>query len=128
MTTRHSLASAAAVALALLVGGAAIPAFAQTSGGGAAEAEAYSDQKLAAVAEVMTEIQTVRAEYTAEIEATQDPDEQQRLVREGNQELAAVVEDAPDVSAEELTEILEAAANNPELSERLDAEMRRAAE
>lgn len=126
MPTRHRLAPAVAAALALLAAGAAIPASAQSSDGGAAGT--YDDGKLAAVAEVMTEIREVRADYTVRIERTDDPEERQSLVQEGNRKLATVVEDHPEVRAEELNEILAAASEDPQLAERLDAEMRRAAE
>ncbi|MGM0583205.1 MAG: DUF4168 domain-containing protein [Pseudomonadota bacterium] len=128
MSARHRFAALIA-ALGLAAGAAALPVAAQQSGGSANSAAGapieVSDEKLAVVAEVMAEIEQIRDRYRSEIENTDDPEQQQQLIREGNREMAATVEETPDISVEELNAVLEAASVDDELRARLDEEIQK---
>lgn len=128
MSARHRFAAFIA-ALGLAAGVAALPVAAQQSGGSANSAAAepveVSDEKLAVVAEVMSEIEQIRDRYRSEIENTEDPEEQQQLIREGNREMAATVQETPDITVDELNAVLEAASVDDDLRARLDEEIQK---
>lgn len=121
--------AAAATSLGLVIGVAAAPALAQQSGApatgqpSAQAAPEFSDSRLDAVSAAMVEVEKIRVDYTARLQATEDPDERAALMREAGQAMGAEVEAAPNVTVEEYNEVLAAASNNPTLAREIQDRM-----
>jgi len=111
--------TAAAVATSLAFGSAfALPLAAQPAEMETAPA-AYSDESIAAFAQVALEVAAIRDQYAMALAATESETEQQQIVEEGNAAMLAAVEESPAITLDEYLEIGEAAAVDPELGERI---------
>lgn len=109
------------LAAALALGGAVLPAGAQTSEAPLAPAPStdFTEAQLEAFVAAALRVADVRDQYTAELAEIEDEEAQQALIAEGNAEMLAAVEDADGITVEEYITIGEAAAADPELGQRI---------
>lgn len=119
------LPAAALAALGLALGAAAYaPATAgQPAGVQLAQAQTYSDEKLQSFAMAALNVQQIRQDYTAQIQQAETEDERQQLAEAATQEMVDAVESEPGISVEEYNEIIQASADNPELTDRINQYM-----
>lgn len=106
----------AATAMSLAV--AAAPAMAQSESAPESGA-AFSDSQLAAFAGAAIEVAGIRDQYSAALQEVETEAEGQALIDEGNAAMVSAVEDAPGITLEDYISIGEAAAADPELSQRI---------
>jgi len=115
MSLRQKLVAAAtAFGLAL----AAAPVMAQSDSVPVTGA-AFSDSQLAAFAGAAIEVAGIRDSYSAALQQVETEAEGQALIDEGNAAMVSAVEDAPGITLEDYISIGEAAAADPELSQRI---------
>ncbi|MCZ4092928.1 DUF4168 domain-containing protein [Sinorhizobium psoraleae] len=88
---------------------------------------AVSDQKIEAFAVAYLQVDKVRQEYSAKIEATPDEAAKQKLQTEASQQMVQAVEASPDISVEEYTSILTAAQNDPALAKKVQEKIQTSA-
>lgn len=93
----------------------------QTEGSGAAAA--ISDQKIEAFAVAYLEVQKVRQDYSAKIEATPDANAQQQLQAEAGQKAVQAVENSPNMSVNEYNTILAAAEKDPAILQKVNEKL-----
>lgn len=96
----------------------------QSPAGGSAATAAVSDQKIEAFAVAYLEVQKVRQDYSARIEAQKDAGAQQQLTAEANQKIVQVVEGAPNISVDEYNAILTGADQDPALLQKVNEKLR----
>ncbi|MFN3615035.1 MAG: DUF4168 domain-containing protein [Rubrimonas sp.] len=108
-TRPTGMITAAALALGLGFG-----AMAQT-------VDSWPDQTLETFAQKVVELGEIRASYAQQIEAAASPEEQQQLMMQADQEMVEAVQSEPPMSVEEYNAIAQAAAQDPELAERVAA-------
>lgn len=89
----------------------------QGQGGGAAAP--VSDQKLEAFAVAYLQVDKVRQEYSAKIDATKDQAAKQKLQEEAKQQMVSTVQASNDISVEEYSSILTAAQSDPALAKKV---------
>ncbi|MBX4957346.1 DUF4168 domain-containing protein [Rhizobium lentis] len=89
----------------------------QGQGGGAAAP--VSDQKLEAFAVAYVQVDKVRQEYSAKIDATKDQAAKQKLQEEAKQQMVSTVQASNDISVEEYSSILTAAQSDPALAKKV---------
>ncbi len=116
--------AAAIAALGLVFGAAAVtPASADQPAGVQLAQASYSEEKLQSFASAAVQIQQIREDYTAQIQQAESEDERQQLAEEANNEMVGAVESAPGISVEEYNEIIEASAEDQELTQRINEHM-----
>lgn len=115
MSLRQKLV-AAATAFGLAM--AAAPVLAQSESAPVTGA-AFSDSQLAAFAGAAIEVAGIRDRYSAALQDVESEAEGQALIDEGNAAMVSAVEDAPGITLEDYISIGEAAAADPELSQRI---------
>lgn len=121
--------AATIAALGLVLGTAAVtPASAGEPAGVQLAQASYSEEKLQSFASAAVQIQQIREEYTAEIQQAESEEQRQQLAEEANTEMVGAVESAPGISVEEYNEIIEASAEDQELSQRINEHMESAAQ
>ncbi|MDP9808408.1 hypothetical protein J2W42_001246 [Rhizobium tibeticum] len=91
------------------------------------EAAAVSDQKIEAFAVAYLQVDKIRQEYAAKLEATQDAGAKQQLQTEGSKQMVQAVEGSPGISVEEYNSILTAAQNDPALVKRVQEKLQNSA-
>ncbi|QLL63771.1 DUF4168 domain-containing protein [Sinorhizobium mexicanum] len=95
----------------------------QPDSGGAA----VSDQKIEAFAVAYLQVDKVRQEYSAKIEATPDQAAKEKLKNEASQQMVQAVEASNGISVEEYTSILTAAQNDPALAKKVQEKIQTSA-
>lgn len=90
----------------------------QGQGGGGATAP-VSDQKLEAFAVAYVQVDKVRQEYSAKIDATKDQAAKQKLQDEAKKQMVETVQASNDISVEEYSSILTAAQSDPALAKKV---------
>ncbi|MGV6875040.1 DUF4168 domain-containing protein [Pseudochelatococcus sp. B33] len=93
---------------------------------GSSPAAAISDQKIEAFAVAYLEVQKVRQDYSARIEATPDANAQQQLQAEAGQKAVQAVENSPNISVNEYNTILTAAEKDPVLLQKVNEKLQSA--
>ncbi|WP_026616542.1 DUF4168 domain-containing protein [Ensifer aridi] len=131
MITRYALVASLAVAVtsltaigpaaALEVAQAQQPAPAQPDASGATAP--ISEQKIDAFAVAYLQVDKVRQEYSAKIEATTDANAKAKLEAEASQQMVKAVEGSPNMSVEEYTTILKAAQSDPALAKKVQEKL-----
>lgn len=106
-------------AIALAAGLAFSPVLVAPVAAQQAQAQSYSETELAAFAEVAIQVAQIRNSYAEQLAAAASEAEQEEIVAEGNAAMLAAVEEAPQITLDRYLEIGEAAAADPELSDRL---------
>ncbi|AIC27912.1 hypothetical protein IE4771_CH02814 [Rhizobium etli bv. mimosae str. IE4771] len=91
----------------------------QGQGGGTAAPAPVSDQKLEAFAVAYLQVDKVRQEYSAKIDATKDEAGKQKLQEEAKKQMVDTVEASNDISVEEYSSILTAAQSDPALAKKV---------
>ncbi|RUM16556.1 DUF4168 domain-containing protein [Rhizobium fabae] len=89
----------------------------QGQGGGAAAP--VSDQKLQAFAVAYVQVDKVRQEYSAKIDATKDEAAKQKLQDEAKKQMVDTVQASHDISVEEYSSILTAVQSDPALAKKV---------
>ncbi|WEX73800.1 DUF4168 domain-containing protein [Sinorhizobium numidicum] len=84
---------------------------------------AISDQKIEAFAVAYLQVDKVRQEYSAKIQATADAAAKEKLQTEASKEMVEAVQASPDISIEEYTTILKAAQNDPALAKKVQEKL-----
>lgn len=121
--THFRLPAAILTALGIALG-AGVPAVAgQTAGVQLAQSQSFSDDQLQSFAMAALEIQEIRTDYVAQIQEAESEEQRQQLAEEANTEMVGAVEAAPGISVEEYNAIIEASADDPELSQRINQYM-----
>ena len=82
----------------------------------------FSDQELDQFVSAQDDVMDIRDEYVQRIEATDDRDEAMALEQEANQMMVEAVEDT-GLTVETYSEIAQAASQDMELAERIQAKM-----
>ena len=82
----------------------------------------FSDQQLDQFVSAQDDVMDIRDEYVQRIEATDDRDEAMALEQEANQMMVEAVEDT-GLTVETYSEIAQAASQDMELAERIQAKM-----
>ncbi|CDM56654.1 DUF4168 domain-containing protein [Rhizobium sp. T136] len=88
---------------------------------------AVSDQKIEAFAVAYLQVDKIRQEYAAKLQATQDAGAKQQLQTEGSKQMVQAVEGSPGISVEEYNSILTAAQNDPALVKRVQEKLQESA-
>ncbi|PDT00787.1 DUF4168 domain-containing protein [Rhizobium chutanense] len=91
----------------------------QGQGGGTGAAAPVSDQKLEAFAVAYLQVDKVRQQYSAKIDATKDQAAKQKLQEEAKQQMVDTVQASNDISVEEYSSILTAAQSDPALAKKV---------
>ncbi|SCB61907.1 protein of unknown function [Rhizobium aethiopicum] len=91
----------------------------QGQSGGSGAAAPVSDQKLEAFAVAYVQVDKVRQQYSAKIDATQDQAAKQKLQDEAQKQMVETVQSSPDISVEEYSSILTAAQSDPALAKKV---------
>ncbi|MET3753262.1 hypothetical protein ABID08_000601 [Rhizobium binae] len=91
----------------------------QGQGGGTGTATPVSDQKLEAFAVAYLQVDKVRQQYSAKIDATKDQAAKQKLQEEAKQQMVDTVQASNDISVEEYSSILTAAQSDPALAKKV---------
>lgn len=91
-----------------------------------AQAESYSDEKLETFALAALEIQEIRSQYTAQIQQAESEDQRQQLAESAQDEMVGAIQAIPGITIEEYNAIIQASADDPELSERISQHMQAA--
>ncbi|WP_064682747.1 DUF4168 domain-containing protein [Rhizobium bangladeshense] len=89
----------------------------QGQGGGTSAP--VSDQKLEAFAVAYLQVDKVRQQYSAKIDATKDQAAKQKLQEEAKKEMVETVQSSNDISVEEYSSILTAAQSDPALAKKV---------
>ncbi|MDK4731402.1 DUF4168 domain-containing protein [Rhizobium sp. CNPSo 3490] len=87
--------------------------------GGIGAAAPVSDQKLEAFAVAYVQVDKVRQEYSAKIDATKDQAAKQKLQEEAKKQMVDTVQASNDISVEEYSSILTAAQSDPALAKKV---------
>ncbi|MBX5149840.1 DUF4168 domain-containing protein [Rhizobium lentis] len=87
--------------------------------GGTGAASPVSDQKLEAFAVAYVQVDKVRQEYSAKIDATKDQASKQKLQDEAKKQMVETLQASPDISVEEYSSILTAAQSDPALAKKV---------
>ncbi|WP_434713416.1 DUF4168 domain-containing protein [Rhizobium sp. YTUHZ045] len=87
--------------------------------GATGAASPVSDQKLEAFAVAYVQVDKVRQEYSAKIDATKDQASKQKLQDEAKKQMVETVQASPDISVEEYSSILTAAQSDPALAKKV---------
>ncbi|MBX4906068.1 MULTISPECIES: DUF4168 domain-containing protein [Rhizobium] len=87
--------------------------------GGTGAAAPVSDQKLEAFAVAYVQVDKVRQEYSAKIDATKDQAAKQKLQEEAKKQMVDTVQASNDISVEEYSSILTAAQSDPALAKKV---------
>ncbi|MDR9772678.1 DUF4168 domain-containing protein [Rhizobium hidalgonense] len=91
----------------------------QGQSGGTGAAAPVSDQKLEAFAVAYLQVDKVRQQYSAKIDATKDQAAKQRLQEEAKKQMVDTVQASNDISVEEYSSILTAAQSDPALAKKV---------
>lgn len=91
----------------------------QGQSGGTGAAAPVSDQKLEAFAVAYLQVDKVRQQYSAKIDATKDQAAKQKLQEEAKQQMVDTVQASNDISVEEYSSILTAAQSDPALAKKV---------
>ncbi|MGN7738241.1 DUF4168 domain-containing protein [Ensifer sp. 22564] len=86
-----------------------------------------SEQKIEAFAVAYLQVDKVRQEYSAKIEATPDAAAKKQLETEGSKKMVEAVKASPSISVEEYSAILTEAQSNPAIAKKVQAELQKAA-
>jgi hypothetical protein len=87
--------------------------------GGSGAAAPVSDQKLEAFAVAYLQVDKVRQEYSAKIDATKDEAAKQKLQDEAKKQMVDTVQASHNISVEEYSSILTAAQSDPALAKKV---------
>lgn len=110
------------LAAVLALGGATLPAFAQTQAPVQTPTTTsidFSEDQLEAFVAAAMKVAEIRDQYTTALAEFTDEQAQQELIAEGNAEMLAAVEESEDITVEDYILIGEAAAADPELGQRI---------
>lgn len=112
------------LAAVLALGGATLPAFAQSQAPAqppapTATSADFSEGQLEAFVAAAMKVAEIRDQYTTALAEVTDEQAQQELIAEGNAEMLAAVEESEDITVEDYILIGEAAAADPELGQRI---------
>lgn len=91
----------------------------QGQDGGNGAAAPVSDQKLQAFAVAYLQVDKVRQEYSAKIDATKDEAAKQKLQEEAKKQMVDTVQASNNISVEEYSSILTAAQSDPALAKKV---------
>ncbi|AHG45957.1 hypothetical protein RLEG12_23150 [Rhizobium leguminosarum bv. trifolii CB782] len=91
----------------------------QGQSGGSGAAAPVSDQKLEAFAVAYLQVDKVRQQYSAKIDATKDQAAKQKLQEEAKKQMVDTVQASNDISVEEYSSILTAAQSDPALAKKV---------
>ncbi|MGO4485745.1 DUF4168 domain-containing protein [Rhizobium pisi] len=91
----------------------------QGQAGSNGAAAPVSDQKLEAFAVAYLQVDKVRQEYSAKIDATKDEAAKQKLQDEAKKQMVDTVQASHDISVEEYSSILTAAQSDPALAKKV---------
>ncbi|NVD42743.1 DUF4168 domain-containing protein [Ensifer sp. HO-A22] len=133
MITRHKLVASLTVAFLSVAGFSPASAFetaqsqaaqptqdqADSKGAGAP----ISDQKIQAFAVAYLQVDKVRQEYSAKIDATTDAAAKEKLEAEASKEMVEAVESSPAISVEEYSSILSAAQADPAVAKKIQEKL-----
>jgi hypothetical protein len=136
MITRytHAASLTAAVFSLMFLGNAAFaqekvqekpPTPGQADSNGAAAA--ISDQKIEAFVVAYRQVDKVRQEYTAKLDATPDPTAKQQLQTEASKQMVQAVQASPGMSVDEYSAILTAAQSDPTLAKKVQEKLQKSA-
>ena len=108
-----------ALALAAALGMTAPAAIAQDSGGAAAEAQDFSEAKLASFVQAANAIQGVMADYRPQMESVETKEDREALRQDINDEIVAAVTAVEGITLDEYVEIARAAREDESLQSRI---------
>ena len=91
----------------------------QGQAGGNGAAAPVSDQKIEAFAVAYLQVDKVRQEYSAKIDATKDEAAKQKLQDEAKKQMVDTVQASHDISVEEYSSILTAVQSDPALAKKV---------
>ncbi|MBD9650685.1 DUF4168 domain-containing protein (plasmid) [Ensifer sp. PDNC004] len=95
----------------------------QGQAGNKAPDAAISDQKIEAFAVAYLQVDKVRQEYSAKIEATSDAAAKKDLETEASKKMVETVQASPTISIEEYSAILTAAQSDPAVAKKVQAKL-----
>ena len=122
---RLTAAALATAGLAL----AAVPAVAgQPAGIQLAQAQQFSDEKIESFAVAALEVSRIRDDYVARIQQAESEEQRQQLAEQATTEMVEAVESAPGITTEEYNAIIQAASEDQALSQRINEQIRSAAQ
>ncbi len=84
---------------------------------------AISDQKIEAFAVAYLQVDKVRQEYSAKIDATTDAAAKEKLEAEASKEMVEAVESSSAISVEEYSSILSAAQDDPAFAKKIQEKL-----
>lgn len=85
-----------------------------------AQATAFDDEKIEAVAAALVQVEEIRASYLEPFQAAQTEEQRQQINQEATQEMTEAIEEASNISIEEYDEVIQAAQQDPELADRIN--------
>lgn len=115
-------------ALGITLGGGALApaAAAEPAGIQLAQSQSFSDDQLQSFALAAIEIQEIRATYVTQIQEADSEEQRQQLSEEATEAMVQAVDETPGITVEDYNAIIEASADDPELSERINEYMQSA--
>jgi len=79
----------------------------------------FSEKKLDAFAEAAVEVNDVMLEWREKMQQAEDQSAQQEMLQKANEEIAAIVEETPNITFEEYQEIAQVAGQNQEFAKKM---------
>lgn len=116
----------AAMGLTLGAGALAPVAADEPAGLQLAQGQSFSDEQLQSFAMAAAEVQQIRSDYVAQIQQAESDEQRQELAEAANAEMVGAVENTPGITIDDYNAIIEATADDPELSERINQYMQSA--
>jgi hypothetical protein len=88
----------------------------------------FEEPKLRSFAVAFLEVSKVNEEYQPQIQATADPDEQQRIRDEAGGRMVEAVENTDGITVEEYSQIIASAQTDPQLAQQINTLVQEAAQ
>lgn len=115
-----AIASLAPVAAIAGAGAAASKGAPVTLAQAQAQGQSFDDEKIEAFATAETKVQEIRTTYIPQLESAETEAEQVEIRQQAGNEMVSAVNETPGITVEEYNAIVETAAADPDLAERLD--------
>lgn len=123
---RLPAAAIAAAALVLGFGGPSPAPAGEPSGLELAQSASFTDDQLQSFAMAALEVREIRASYVEQMQTAESEEQRQQLAEEANAEMVEAVRETPGITIEDYNAIIEASADDPQLSQRIDEHMQQA--
>lgn len=117
-------------ALGLALGAAALapaPAAAQSQGS-AAQAQSFTDTQIESFAVAALAVRDIRSRYMSQMQAAASDEEREQLAQQATAEMVDAVEASPGISVDEYNTIVQAAAEDEALANRINQQIQGAAQ